>query len=301
MFKRPLDIYDTSPASSTPPHPAHKRRRLSPSITSSSPSQPTPFSTPYNIPSDSPTNPFGRFRSHILSLPKPTSFSRHLPLRFQLIRGKGGEKGEGVYRIVQVPLNYTFKLLLKLVLFLFGGHPKVDLGSSSSKKTGRKEALKNRGTESGDGGQKCVFEVQEGITMHRETHRPGQIRSAKTWVKVCPARDELDEDEEGDEFERDWSWRSEDDFTLSHVWPKGGDLERGITYVSNAWLSLGSFVLTCVHDSTTTRALKFTSRSTLRPFRTVRASPTNHTYFAVEESYTCVPTSLLPPLGYSPL
>ncbi|KAI0938510.1 hypothetical protein AcV5_000178 [Taiwanofungus camphoratus] len=149
MSKRPRDLCDT-PGSSTPPQPPSKRAHIDPGtsgprkprIFGSSPyssSLSTPhtkysfISTPYSVPSDSPTNPFGLKRALVaLTLPRALGFSKHLALRFQLVigedskrrKGKGKEtdpdlEREDVFRIVQVPTNYTFRHLHKLILFLF--------------------------------------------------------------------------------------------------------------------------------------------------------------------------------------
>lgn len=270
--KRPLDI-DDWPASSTPPRgPPTKRRHLYSSVTFalSSPSSSSTFNTPrtpypysHITPSDSPTNPFGRKRALNLILPRATSFSRHLPLRFQLVRGVGGRDKEGVYRVVQVPLSYTFRHVHKLLLFLFGGHslPAAATGSENAVAPTRKLTRARGRTIEGKGKEKNVtpdpepghlFEVQKSITMYSPTYKAGQIRDARTWAKLSSVRDpyryqanndavchELDvetgaQNQDGplEEDEEDvWRWEAEEDFTLSHVWPKGGDLTRGITYV----------------------------------------------------------------------
>src|SRR5689334_20603673 len=72
----------------------------------------------YLTPTDSPSNPFGRTLPRDPPLPPPTSFSRHLPLRFQVVRKKATKPD--VYRIVQVPLNYTFTHLRAVLVWLFG-------------------------------------------------------------------------------------------------------------------------------------------------------------------------------------
>lgn len=90
--------------------------------------------------------------------------------------------------------------------------------------------------------------------MYSAGYKPGQIKTGKTWAKLSSARDpcryrpEGDEDDEGapeddegltgeveevvEEEEEDWEWEAEEEFTLAHAWPWGGDLERGIVYVS---------------------------------------------------------------------
>ena len=79
----------------------------------------------------------------------------------------------------------------------------------------------------------------------------GQIRSGHTWAKLSSVRDPFrrkrgkvrhdDSDDavsdgiedEGGEGEEDWIWEAEEDFTVGHVWPEGGDLKRGCVYVSS--------------------------------------------------------------------
>lgn len=181
-------------------------------------------------PLDSPSNPFGRKRTHALtrSLPAPTSFSKHLPLRFQLVRPGLSPRLGGTHRIVQVPLSYTFVHLRCLIAFLYGegyAPPQQD---------------------------RHLFEVQKRLVMYSPTYKPGQIRSGVTTVKLSSARDpcryrpEVDEDafmtqsdasgedspaEDAEETEG-WVWEAEEHFTLAHAWPRGGDLARGIVYVS---------------------------------------------------------------------
>lgn len=163
MSKHGLDLFSPSPSPS-------KRARFEPGTSSppnryttvatsnsspftqySFPSSGTGTSTPYSVPSDSPSNPFGLQRALVaLKLPRPTGFGRHVPLRFQLVydpprrdlKGKGKARadvgqsssdGEGedvdaaralarelenVYRVVQVPANYTFRHLHKVILWL---------------------------------------------------------------------------------------------------------------------------------------------------------------------------------------
>ncbi|OBZ77523.1 hypothetical protein A0H81_02496 [Grifola frondosa] len=140
MPKRPRDIFDT-PGSSSSPLPTSKRARFlstAPLKSSSSISTPasTPYSylrTPFSIPSDSPTNPFGLKRALLaLTLPRETGFGKHLALRFQLVETTSGSKGKGkardhedIFRIVQVPKNYSFRLLHMLVLFLFAADARL--------------------------------------------------------------------------------------------------------------------------------------------------------------------------------
>lgn len=87
-----------------------------------------------------------------------------------------------------------------------------------------------------------LFEVQRKVKMGSA----GQIKDAQTLAKASTVRDPyhypgnesedslwLDDDGAGEE----WKWEAEEDFTLSKVWPKGGDLARGIVYVNDLALS----------------------------------------------------------------
>ena len=224
MLKRRFDLCD-SPDSSTPPRPPLKRVRVNAFSASWSSCPSTPAHYPHT-PSDSPTNPFGRFRKLMLlgeemKLPKATSFSKHLPLRLQLVRsGKPTRTGEGTYRIVQVPLNYTIRLLHKLLLFLFGV---PDLSSSSPSTSTDSTSPQDASFSSRDS---HLFEVLHSIRTYKpNTIRPGHIKSSCTWAKLSSAHHPFKEDGE------DWLWQDEEDFTLSHVWPEGGDLARGLIYV----------------------------------------------------------------------
>ncbi|KAG6907814.1 hypothetical protein DXG01_007296 [Tephrocybe rancida] len=202
----------------------------------------TPFTgTPYpSRPLDSPTNPVGRKRTQNLahSLPAPTSFSKHLPLRFQFIRPGVSPRMGGIYRTVQVPLSYTFVHLRCLIAFLFGG---------------------GFGDERED---RHLFEVKKKMLMYAQTYKPGQIKQGFTAFKLSTARDpcrykpEVDEDNlfdddlargkveadlpqvvsDSDESENEgptWKWELEEEFTIGHAWSKGPDLAAGIIYHHN--------------------------------------------------------------------
>ncbi|KAG6860131.1 hypothetical protein C0995_015366 [Termitomyces sp. Mi166 len=206
----------------------------------------TPFSgTPYpSRPLDSPTNPVGCKRTQNLthSLPPPTSFSKHLPLRFQFVRPGVSPRMGGIYRVVQVPLSYTFVHLRCLIAFLYGGG-------------------------FGDGREdRHLFEVKKKMSMYVATYKPGQIRRGFTAVKLSTARDPCrykpegdanyfddefihgedgvdpsqvvsDPEESGDE-EPTWKWELEEEFTLGHVWSKGPDLGAGIIYHHNETIAV---------------------------------------------------------------
>ncbi|KAI0041510.1 hypothetical protein FA95DRAFT_1610949 [Auriscalpium vulgare] len=267
MPKRALDDPDASPSlrkaskraassdalpSPTPSKRLHTIHTSTPARSAVSSSWSTP-ATAYSVPSDSPSNPFGFKRSaSLLELPKPTSFSKQLPLRFQFIspdpepppepqrKGKykakpkprapkpraadpdadlvtPGYEEQGTYRIVQVPLSYTFRHLHALVLFLFGGDP----GSSSSAIPGH------------------LFEAQKRVIMHPQTSRPGEIKTGRPWLRLSRVRDPYyssqgaldvdllgDVDADADTVEGEgagesgWRWDGEDDITLAHIWPR---------------------------------------------------------------------------------
>ncbi|KAF8801085.1 hypothetical protein BYT27DRAFT_7262312 [Phlegmacium glaucopus] len=238
------------------PHSPSKRPRCAyaPALTSSSPSyRPNIFTTPrtpytpYPLrPSDSPSNPFGRKRTRrlIQSLPPSSSFSRHIALRFQFVRRAPSisPRQGGVYRIVQVPLNYTLVHLKCLIAFLFNT-----------------PSCYHRSGAINDPNDDHLFEVISKVTMYSPLYKPGQIRSGHTTVKLSNVRDpcrwrsqygygndseedELDDSEEdreeviedgdGDSAEEqdDWKWEDEEDYTLGHVWPGGLDIHRGLIY-----------------------------------------------------------------------
>lgn len=182
-------------------------------------------------PSDSPSNPFGRkrVRSLVRSLPPPTLFSKHLPLRFQLVctdRPVSRRIYNDVHRIVQVPTNYTIMHLRCLIALLFGGS--------------RSSLLQ---------GEDHLFEVKRKIQLYNTVYKPGQVKSGQTWAKLSSAKDpcryrsesSLAKEEkvlgvgnrDGEEEESgEWKWHAEEDFTLERAWPKGRELFRAIVYVS---------------------------------------------------------------------
>ncbi|KAJ7199598.1 hypothetical protein GGX14DRAFT_661429 [Mycena pura] len=248
----------SSSPSSEPP----KKRRHTTGIPSS-PFSPFSFSYPYipsstsypSRPSDSPSNPFGRTRTWNLlqSLPPETSFSKHLPLRFQYVkRGAPRETLEGIYRIVQVPQSYTLVHLKNLIGFLFGGaygqippDPEED------------DAIPSH-----------VFEVKDGITLYRSSVKPGQIMCGNTWAYSSSVLDpylyspDWEPEDGSDSKSRDISeteaaagskgrdipdddvddderkWTAEEDITIAHVWPEGGDINRGIIYKHSPQLQI---------------------------------------------------------------
>jgi hypothetical protein len=262
VLKRPLDVHD-SPVSPTR---GPKRRQLSRPLPPSSPFTSTSSllatpSTPcsirnWTVPSDSPANPFGRIQrlTATTTLPRPTSYSKHLPLRFQLVRpdgdGRSNANKDGVYRIVQVPLSYTLGHLRKLIKFVFQPANEKEMGglynfrcaarhSSISLRPRRPAPSASKGKEPAldfDPEPGHLFEVQKCVV----TSRPGEIQSGKTWVKASTARDPYHYPGNGaegsllnaeDGEDESWQWEAEEDFKLSQLWAPGGDLEKGIVYV----------------------------------------------------------------------
>ncbi|KAF5336380.1 hypothetical protein D9611_006552 [Ephemerocybe angulata] len=193
--------------------------------------------TPYPLRAyDSPSNPFGRkhVQTLIRTLPPPTSFSKHLALRFQFVRkgipNRKGSKGGGVHRTVQVPLSYTFVHLRCLISYLFGKGARRSVGMGGDE-------------------QDHLFEVKNEVEPYSASYKPGQIKNGVTWAKLSSTRDPCrwQQEEEEDELEEevdekeeegklleeehdDWEWQDEEDFTLLHVWPDGMDSESGIIY-----------------------------------------------------------------------
>lgn len=108
-----------------------------------------------------------------------------------------------------------------------------------------------------DNEDRHLFEVVKRAAVYNQSYKPCQIKSGVTVVKLSSVRDpcryrpEGDEDAlgdgdgdanvgEGDESEAErtddceegkgWIWAEEEDFTLAHAWPRGGDISRGIIY-----------------------------------------------------------------------
>lgn len=175
------------------------------------------------------------------SLPPISSFSKHIALRFQFVR-RGptiSPRQGGVYRTVQVPLNYTLVHLKCLIAFLFNT-----------------PASYHRNVAINGANDDHLFEVKSKVTMYSPLYKPGQIRSGHTTVKLSNVRDpcrwrsqygyandseedELNDSEEdreevnedGESAEEDSKWEDEEDYTLGHVWPEGLDVHRGLIYV----------------------------------------------------------------------
>ena len=231
MLKRPRDVFD-SPSSSSPP--TTKRFQSGSSSYASSPTFSSPlkgFATPsrHSIPSDSPSNPFSLKVAHVLILPIALRTSKHLELRFQLVRAEPATSKRvsksasyrslqnHTYRTVLVPPNYSFKLLYKLILFLF------DLDASPEH----------------------VFEVQEDVEMYSASaNKPGYVKKGKTKVKLSRNFDDqlkaakLKGKGKGKvraPVSKDgMEWEGEDDHHLGRVWPQG--TEESKTAILYVWL-----------------------------------------------------------------
>ncbi|KAK7037993.1 hypothetical protein R3P38DRAFT_2903831 [Favolaschia claudopus] len=232
-------LRSSSPSSESP----RKRRNTCGSDAPSSPlsissSFPYTSSSDPAYPSDSPSNPFGRTHTYnlIQTLPSPTSFSKHLPLRFQYVkRGVSREVLDGIYRVVQVPQSYTFVHLKSLIRFLFGGaYGQVPLDVND-------EAAGH------------VFEVKNDLGLYPSSFLPGQIMCGTTWAYSSSVLDpylyypDWDESEETsfsrtpeseEDVEDERKWTAEEDLTIAHVWPAGGDVSRGIVYKHSASLQI---------------------------------------------------------------
>ena len=239
-MKRPRDMFDTPASSLSPPMPAKRRFLSQPIDPSSSPS--TSHSTPYTLPChplsspwafatphDSPSNPFGLNRAlRALALPRPSGFGKHLVLRMQLVstadappRTRPSRRYvDAPFRIVQVPLNYSFRLLHMLVLFLFASDARLQVKrrrrvfsppSPVARRTRDKGKMGDQGQDrDGEEGEGHLFEVLNGISVcSLAGQRPGQIRAGtgKLYARLSSARerklfpDDNDEDEDEDEDE----------------------------------------------------------------------------------------------------
>lgn len=220
-----------------------------------------------SVPQDSPTNPFGLKRSlAALELPRATSFGKHICLRFQLCDDRFNSAAlskrrdrDGIFRVVQVPLNYSFRHLHKLILYLFAS----DIGEMHSNRV--KLAMRNAAAEGKGKGRARdpgytsasewgghFFEVLKNAYLHRDSSsKRGMIMpGAKLRHKLSSVRerrlfrDLLDPDntegegalpkalEDEDVENEDWSWEAEDDFTLGQLYTRGPMLDRGVIYVS---------------------------------------------------------------------
>lgn len=211
-LKRTIDLCD-SPASSTPPQPAAKRMHYDVSYAASDASSDY-FTTPRDIPSDSPSNPFGRVKPYVpRGLPVPQPVHEHLVLRFRL-----ASQRHNVSRVVCVPSNYTFWHLSRLIQFLFGWK---DAKTERSPLNRREKVLRRA---------EHAFSVQKDVTLYGVAKGVGLIKNSRTAVHVTNSRKKYTEQVPfGVREER------EEVFTLHHVWYRPGsssELTRGIIYVS---------------------------------------------------------------------
>jgi len=246
MLKRPRDIFD-SPSSSSPPSTKRFQSGSFSYASSSTFSSPLKgFATPngHSIPSDSPSNPFSLKVAHVLVLPIALRTSKHLELRFQLVHtepttSKRVSKSASyrslqnhIYRTVLVPPNYSFKLLYKLILFLF------DLDSSPEH----------------------VFEVQGDVEMYSASaNKLGCVKKGKTKVKLSRNFDDQLKAEKGKGKRKAKAprpmdgveWEGEDDYHLGRVWPQGiEESKKAILYVR---------FTTPLHPTTATKSIPFPS------------------------------------------
>lgn len=229
MLKRPRDIFD-SPSSSSPPSTKRFQSGSSSYASSSTFSSPLKgFATPskHSVPADSPSNPFSLKVAHVLVLPVALRASKHLELQFQLVHAQPSTSKrvykspsyrslqKDTYRTILVPPNYSFKLLYKLILFLF------DLDASLEH----------------------VFEVQEDVEMYSApANKPGyvKVKKGKTKLKLSRNFDDQLKAAKGKgkgrakvPLSKDGvEWEGEDDYHLGRVWPQGTeDSKKAILYV----------------------------------------------------------------------
>ena len=147
-----------------------------------------------------------------------------------------------MYRVVQVPLNYTLAHLRKLIAYVFDPAKKdeitapYNLRRPPSRLSCTVPSTKGKGKESTAPTDLVghLFEVQKQVKVGQD----GMIEEGLTWVKSSTTRDPYHypaNDLEGTLFLDDesdqWRWEAEEDIQLAKVWPKGGDLSRAIVYV----------------------------------------------------------------------
>ncbi|KAI5117758.1 hypothetical protein M0805_000602 [Coniferiporia weirii] len=201
-LKRTYDAYD-SPASSTPP-PGAKRYHFDSDASSDS------FAL--HLPSDSPSNPFGRCKPFVpRTLPRPIPISDHLVLRFQL-----ASQPHSVHRIVSVPVNYTFWHLSRLTQFLFGWKDfRTERGSHGSHEKIRRRV-------------EHAFTVQKRIALYAAPRHAGLIKSGETVVRVAGNIKGLKP-----RCKDDITWEREEYYKLQHLWHRPGsssEMSRAIIY-----------------------------------------------------------------------
>jgi hypothetical protein len=143
-----------------------------------------------------------------------------------------------VFRVVRVPMNYTFAHLRCLIAWLFETPAHYANG-----KNGLGDA------------EDYLFEVKTKAKLYSPLYKPGQLKGGVTTVKSSNVRDpgrwrsgcgngveedELSESEDEemvdgesqvDAEEVDFTWVDEEDYTLAHAWPAGLVPTTGIIYV----------------------------------------------------------------------
>ncbi|KAH6900906.1 hypothetical protein BKA70DRAFT_1312916 [Coprinopsis sp. MPI-PUGE-AT-0042] len=233
----------------TTPHHPKSHQRIWASIT---PENNKPSFTPLPPKAfDSPTNPFSRIhtQSQIRRLPQPTSFKYHLPLRFQFFRKDVRDLDGDVFRVVQVPLSFTFTHVRCLVAFLFGsrikeGREGKGRGEEDHLFELRKDIQPPKIPEPDSDEEEETEEEEKGV----QGSEAGRVRGGRVWAKLSTTRDpcrwragkeemEDDDDEDDEELQEEddenepWMWKDEDETTLGHAWPHGMDITRGIIYI----------------------------------------------------------------------
>ncbi|KAL5498734.1 hypothetical protein ACEPAH_2089 [Sanghuangporus vaninii] len=225
MLKRPRDAFDTSPASSTPPErPGKAVKRFH--IDSDAFSDVSTF----HVPSDSPSNPFGRFRTHSPhNLPAPTPVSDHLVLRFQLDRQR-----HNVHRIVVVPANYTFWHLHRLTQFLFKWKD-----FRTERHPENKHCRIQRRIEH-------VFTVKKRIVFYAAGKSVGIFKDGMDVMRVAGNVKELKR-----MCFDDLPWEREECYTLADLWNKpssSSNASRGIVYDFDIFSRRRATVHISLHD-----------------------------------------------------
>ncbi|KAH8116170.1 hypothetical protein DFH11DRAFT_1584701 [Phellopilus nigrolimitatus] len=206
-FKRSYDVFDSSPisSSSTPLQPPTKRYHIDSDASSDT------FA--FHLPSDSPSNPFGRFKPFVpRGLPRATPVSDHLILRFQL-----AAQASNVHRIVSVPPNFTFWHLSRLTQFLFGWKDVRTERSPYNKYERIKRHIEH------------VFTIQKRVSFYSNNSRHvGVIKSGETVVRVAGNIKGLKS-----RCNDGITWEREECYTLQHLWHRPGtssELSRAIIY-----------------------------------------------------------------------
>ena len=118
-----------------------------------------------------------------------------------------------------MPPNYSFKLLYKLIRFLFDF----------------------------EAGPDHVFEVQDGVEMYASSsNKLGRVKVGRTCVKLSRNFDDQLKRAGGggrrkEDEKKECQWEGEDDYTLATAWPDGLVEGRAIIYVSlffSTWMCI---------------------------------------------------------------